>query len=196
MRKKFTPLLLIPGFFVFFACSKHESRPSTPIASADTVFTQLGNVNATIANNNFQSLNFISAYDANGIMNILARAIINKDTCELSIDFSDTLHPNTAYISSLTSTTEIIGSDTFNVNSNQIYFYVGFYDTYLGTEYLSGAGKNFTGDTLVITNFDRANHLIAGTFKSTVTASRSESPYITETTADVSGAFNTNYSSK
>src|ERR1700750_2130124 len=153
MRKIFTPLLLIPCIVVFFACSKHESHPA-PGETGDTVFTQQGNVNATIATNNFQSFNLISARDAAGNMNIAARALINKDTCELSLNFMDTLHPNVTYINYLTTDTTAIAQDTFYTANYHLYLSVGFYDEYLGSMYLSDANRTITGDTLVITSFD------------------------------------------
>ncbi len=59
--------------------------------------------------------------------------------------------------------------------------------------YLSGVNKNFTGDTLVITTFDKPKHLLAGTFKVTMNASTQENPTVTQTSAYVTGSFSTYY---
>jgi hypothetical protein len=173
MRNNFTPLLLIPVFI--FACSKHQSHPTTPTPVDSTnanVYLDPGTVNAIVATDTFRSFNLIHAYDTNGFVNITAKALINNDTCGFSIGFPDTLHTNTPVT---------------NI------FSLGFFDDFLGTVYLSGVNNNFTGDTLVITTFDKSKHLLAGTFKATMTASTQESPSITQTAPYVTGSFNTYY---
>jgi hypothetical protein len=194
VRKKFTPLLLIPIFL--FACSKHESRPVTPPppvadSTSGNAFLDPGNVTAIILTNTFRSFDLIHAYDSGGFVNITAKALINNDTCLFSINFADTLRTNIAYTNYTIIDTVHIGDDTFETPGGTENFNLGFYDDYLGTIYLSGVNKNFTGDTLVITTFDKARHLLAGTFKATMLTSTQESPVITQNSAYVTGSFNT-----
>jgi hypothetical protein len=181
MRKNFTPLLLIPIFI--FACSKHQSQPVTPPTPVDStasgVYLDPGTFNAIILTDTFQSFNLIHAYDTGGFVNILARALINKDTCSFALSFPDTLRINTAYVN----------------NASHYIFSVEFFDASSGTVYLSGVNKNFTGDTLTITTFDQSKHLLAGTFKTTMNASSSESPSVTQTSTYVTGFFNTYFNS-
>ena len=178
MRKNFTPLLLIPVFI--YACSKHQSHPATPAtpvdSTASTSYLDPGTVNAIIITDTFRSFNLIHAYDTSGNVNIVARALINNDTCDFSISFADTLRTNIPYAN----------QSTYN-------FSLGFFNDFLGTIYLTGVNRDFTGDTLMITNFDKSKHLLAGTFKATMTAGKSESPSITQTSAYVTGSFNTYY---
>ena len=187
MRNNFTPLLLIPVFI--FACSKHQSHPTTPTPVDSTnanVYLDPGTVNAIVATDTFRSFNLIHAYDTNGFVNITAKALINNDTCGFSIGFPDTLHTNIPYANFTT-------HNSLGVSSSADIFSLGFFDDFLGTVYLSGVNNNFTGDTLVITTFDKSKHLLAGTFKATMTASTQESPSITQTAPYVTGSFNTYY---
>ena len=188
MTKTFTPLLLIPVFI--FACSKNQSHSATPPTPVDStaanVYLDPGTVNLLILNDTFRSFNLIHAYDTSGMVNIMARALINNDTCGFSISFPDTLHTNIAYAN-------YIISNGLGGTSGADYFSLSFFDAYLGTVYLSGVNRNFAGDTLVITTFDKSRHLLAGTFKATMTAGSQENPSITQTSAYVGGSFNTYY---
>ena len=201
MRKNFTPLLLIPGFIAFFACSKHQMNPTAPTqvdSAAANVYLDPGSVNAIILSDTFKSFKLIQAYDADtgGTVNIAARAVINNDTCLFSIGFPDSLRTGIAYTNYVTYDTTTIGDIRVPVTSGAVNFSLGFYDDYLGTMWLTGVKNNFTGDTLVITTFDRSKHILAGTFKATMTAAREESPSVTQTTAYVTGSFNTYYNNK
>lgn len=193
MRKNFTPLLLIPGFIVFFACTKHESQPTTSQAdsTAANVYLDPGSVNVIIANNTFSSFNLIHANDTGGFVNIWARALVNKDTCEFSIHFIDTLHTGVSYVNYAKPDTAYIGNDSIIFTQGTSYYSLGFFDDYRGIVYLSN--NDYTGNTLLITTFDRSKHLLAGTFKAVMTAGKSESPYITQASTYVTGSFNTYY---
>src|SRR6185437_10288510 len=195
MRKNFTPLLLIPGFILFFACSKNDLHAPTPPADSTTANTYLdpGTLNATIGSTIFSSFNLIHAEDSHGFMNIMAKALVNNDTCVFSIDFEDTLRTNTPYANYKIPDTAYIGKDTFNFAHGQICFNTGFFDGFKGIVYASGVNNDVNGDTLVITTFDKSRHQIAGTFKAMMTASKSESPYITQTRTYATGSFNTYY---
>jgi len=195
MRKNFTPLLLIPGFLIFFACSKHESHPpAMPIDStADNVYLDPGTLNALIGSDAFSSFDRTHAYDTGGSISIMAKALVNSDTCVFSINFADTLRINIPYANYMRADTAYIGTDTFNFPKGAIYFTTDFFDGYKGIVYVSGVDKYVNGDTLLITTFDKSKHLLAGTFKTTMTASTSESPYITQPIRSVTGSFNTYY---
>ena len=178
MRKNFTPLLLIPVFV--FACSKHQSHSTTPTPVDSTnanVYLDPGTVNASILNNTFHSFDLIHASDTGGFVIIASKALINNDTCLLTINFPDNLDTNIPYVN----------------NTSQYTFSVDYFDAYSGTVYLSGVNKNFTGDTLEITTFDKPKHLLAGTFKVTMNASTQENPTVTQTSAYVTGSFSTYY---
>jgi hypothetical protein len=201
MRKNFTPLLLIPGFILFFACSKHQTNPATPTqadSTAANVYLDPGSVNAIILTDTFQSFKLIRAYDndTGGLVNILARALIKNDTCSFSISFPDSLRTGIPYANYSTQDTTSIGGVSVPIQGSAFNFSLGFYDDYLGTTWLTDVKNNFTGDTLVITTFDRSRHLLAGTFKATMTAGGGKSPSITQTTAYVTGSFNTYFNSK
>lgn len=195
MRKNFTPLLLIPGLVLFFACSKNDLHPpASPVDStADNVYLDPGMINAVIGAKTFSSFNLTHAIDAGGFVNIMAKALVNNDTCVFSMNFADTLHSNVAYANYETPDTTYIANDTIIFARGTIYFTADFFDGYKGIVYVSGVDKYVNGDTLVITTFDRSKHRLAGTFKATMTASTSESPYITQPVIDVTGTFNTYY---
>jgi hypothetical protein len=180
--------------YALFACSKHQSHPLTPPAPDSTdanVYLDPGNVNALILTDSFRSFNLIHAYDSGGLVYITARAVVKNDTCSLAISFADTLRPNTPYANYTSRDSVYIDHDTIGITKGADNFSLSYFNPFLGITYLSGVNKDFTGDTLLITTFDKSNHLLTGTFKATMTASASESPAITQTSTYVTGTFNT-----
>lgn len=201
MRKNFTLLLLIPGFAAFFACTKHETNPtaSTRVDStAGNVYLDPGSLDAIIQTDTFQSFKLIQAYDndTGGLVNILARALVKNDTCTFAISFPDSLRAGIPYTNYLTPDTAHIGDISFSTNNTTINFSLSFWDDYAGTMWYSSVKNNFTGDTLVITTFDRSKHLLAGTFKATMKAGGVKNPAIPQNNSYVTGSFNTYYNNQ
>jgi len=182
--------IILPLLLLLASCSKHNSSPAIPPAPVDSTdantYLDPGTVNASILSNNFNSFNLIHAYDNDGFFNITAKALVNGDTCMIELGFPDTLHTNTSYAN-------YAYKDNQGFTRSVYIFTTDFFDAYLGTVYLSGVDNDFTGDTLVITNLDRSKHLLAGSFKTTLTASTQESPIITQNSIYITGTFNTYY---
>ena len=196
MRKIFTPLLLIPGFITFFACSKNQTSPAAPAQPLDSTAPNLyldpGTVTAAIGANTFSSFNLIHAADSGGFVFIMARALVNNDTCVLDINFPDTLRTGIAYANYNKPDTVYTNNDSIVLFGGASYFNTTFFDAYKGIVYLSGVNNHLIADTLMITNFDKSKHLLAGTFLVTLTAGTKD-PYIIQTYTGVTGSFNTYY---
>lgn len=171
MRKNFTALLLlIPVFALLFSCSKNQSHSTTPVDStANNVYLDPGTVSAIINTDTFQSLNGIQAYDDTlGMIYITAKALINTDTTFFYITFPDTLAVNISHTTN---------------------FKLGFVDS-VGTIYLNDTQPS-TGDTLLLTTFDKATHTLAGKFSGPLTGSSKADGQLVSRVLHTSGSFNT-----